>query len=367
MALPEVSTYVVHAGTTNSPLLLPGNIEPITDAVIYARIDGYVQRRLVDIGDRVRAGQLLAVISSPETDQELHAAEEALKQARSDLNRAEADTQAAKANLFIADVTNKRWQDLVLRKVVSQEEADSTDSTFLARKAEVASAEARQHAALDAVGVNQYRVQRLKELVSYERVTAPFPGIITQRNIDLGSLVSAGSSASVPVLYHLAKIDRLRIYVDVPQSDSEYVHLGQHCTVRVRELGERNFQATVTRFANSLDVGSRTMRTEVQLPNPQGDLMPGMYATVRFDFIRNRPQIVIPANTLVPSPSGDQVVVVRHGVAHYQSVRVATDFGADLEVSEGVKVGDVLIANVTDDIREGTKVRVSTPPNPGQK
>ena len=360
-ALPAVSIFVVRAGRASSRLILPGNIEPITDAIIYARIDGYVERRLVDIGDRVQAGQLLALISSPETDQELRAAEKALRESESDAESAQAATGTATANLFIADVTNRRWQHLVVRDVVSQEEADTTESTYLARKADLVAAIARQRAAENAVGVNQHRVQRLKALVSYERVVAPFPGVITQRNIDIGSLISAGSNSSVPLAYHLAKLDRMRIFVDVPQSDSEYVYVGQSCTVQVRELGNRDLTATVTRFAESIDVASRTMRTEVQLPNPTGELLPGMYATVRFDFVRKQPPILIPAETLVASPSGDRVVVVRNGVAHFQSIRVATDYGAQLEVVEGVKVADSLVENVNDDIREGTKVSIVNP------
>jgi RND family efflux transporter MFP subunit len=354
----EVNAFVVRPGKADSPLVLPSNIEPITDAIIYARIDGYVDRRLVDIGDRVQTGQLLAVISSPETDQELHAAEQALEQSKHDLDQANAAIEAAKANLFIADVTNQRWQNLVVRSVVSQEEADTTESSYQARKADLVAAQANQRASLDAVGVNEHRVQRLKQLVSYERVVAPFPGIITQRNIDIGSLVSAGSNANIPVLYHLAKLDRMRIFVDVPQSDSEYVDVGQNCAVQVRELGNREFTATVTRFAQSIDVASRTMRTEVQLPNPTGELLPGMYATVRFDFVRKQAPIIIPADTLVASPKGDQVVVVRHGSAHFQDIRVAADYGSQVELEDGIQEGDTLIENVTDAVQEGTKVKV---------
>ena len=363
-AIPQVNIYVVRAGSAASPLFEPSNIEPITEAVIYARIDGYITQRLVDIGDRVQTGQLLAVISSPETDEELQAAEEALRQSKSDLETSRAAIDTAKADLFIADVTNRRWQDLFARKVVSQQEADTTESAYLARKADLAAAEAKQRAAEAGVGVNEHRVQRLKELISHERVIAPFPGIITQRNIDIGSLASAGSTASVPALYRLAKLDRMRVFVDVPQSDSKYVHVGQSTTVQVRELGTRDFAATVTRLASSIEVASRTMRTEAQIPNPKGELLPGMYAAVRFNFMREQPQILIPADTLVASPAGDQVVVVRDGVAHFQTIRVATDFGAQLEVLEGVKIGDSLVRNVTDDIREGTKVQVVAPSGP---
>ena len=360
-AIPQVNVYVVRPGSAASPLVEPGNIEPITEAVIYARIDGYITERLVDIGDRVQTGQLLAVISSPERDEELRTAEEALQQSKSDVETAKAAIDAAKANLFIADVTNRRWQDLLTRNVVSQQEADTTESAYLARKADLTAAEAKQRTAQAAVGANEHRVQRLKELISYERVVAPFPGIITQRNIDIGSLASAGSSASVPALYHLARLDRMRIFVDVPQSDSNHVRVGQSCTVQVREFGTREFAAAVTRFASSIDVASRTMRTEVQIPNPRGDLLPGTYATVRFNFTRKQPQILIPADTLVASPAGDRVVAVRDKVAHFETIRVATDFGAQLEVLEGVKIGDSLIRNVTDDIREGTKVQMVAP------
>jgi RND family efflux transporter MFP subunit len=360
-AVPEVATYVVRAGNPASPLLLPGNIEPITDAVIYARIDGYVERRLVDIGDRVSAGELLAIISSPETDQELHVAEQALEQSKSNFTAAKADTESAKANLFIAEVTNRRWQDLVLRSVVSQEEADQTQSTYLARKADVFAAVSRQMAAGDAVRASEHRVQRLKQLASYERVVAPFPGVITQRSIDIGSLITAGSNSSVPVLYHLARLNRMRIFVDVPQSDAEYVHIGQDSAVQVRELDNRVFKGEVTRFAGALDLGSRTMRTEVQLPNPKGELLPGMFTWVRFGFIRKEPPIIIPANTLIASPSGDQVAIVRHGIAHFETIQVAQDYGPEVEILGGVSIGDRLVVNVNDQVRNGSPVKVVGP------
>jgi RND family efflux transporter MFP subunit len=357
-AAPEVATYVVRAGDPASPLLLPGNIEPITDAVIYARIDGYVERRLVDIGDRVSTGDLLAVISSPETDQELHVAEQALEQSKSSVAAAKADVESAKANLFIAEVTNHRWQDLVLRSVVSQEEADQTQSTYLARKADLTAAVSKQKAAEDVVSASEHRLKRLKELVSYERVVAPFSGVITERNIDIGSLITAGSNSSVPVLFHLAKLNRIRIYVDVPQSDAQYVHIGQDSTVQVRELNNRVFKGQVTRFANALDLGSRTMRTEVQLSNPKGELLPGMYTWVRFDFVRKKTPIIIPANTLIASPSGDQIAVVRNGIVHFETIQVAQDYGPELEVLGGVSIGDRLVVNVNDQVRNGSRVKV---------
>jgi RND family efflux transporter MFP subunit len=359
-AIPTVATYLVRPGDPRTPLTLPGNVEPITEAVIYARIDGYVERRLVDIGDRVHTGQLLAVVSSPETDQELQASREALAQSRSDYANAKAGTETSKANLFIADVTNKRWQDLVARDVVSQEEADQTQSTYMAREADLRAAGAKQNAAQDAIRVNEARVARLQQLVSYEQVIAPFPGIVTARNVDIGSLVSEGSNSSIPVLYKLAKIDRMRIFVDVPQADSEYIHVGQTCNIDVRELPGRTFTATVTRFAKAIDVGSRTMRTEVQLENPKGELLPGMYAEVRFDLQRTKPPILIPANTLVASPSGDQVVVVQNGVAHFKPVEVTQDYGAEVELGSGVAIGDSLVANVNDSIRDDGKVEVTS-------
>lgn len=357
-SVPDVATYVVRPGSARSPVALPGNIEPITEAVIYARSDGYVEKRLVDIGDRVRAGQLLAVIGSPETDQELQEAKEALAQSRSDYAAANAGTDEAKANLFIANVTNRRWQDLVARNVVSQQEADQALSTYMGRQADMTASQAKERATQDAIRVNEARVQRLRELVSYERVVAPFAGVITARNIDIGSLVSSGSNANIPVLYKLGRIDRMRIFVDVPQADSEYIHVGQTCSIHVRELPDHDFAATVTRFANAIDITSRTMRTEVQIGNPNGELLPGMYAQVKFDLKRTKPPILIPANTLVASPAGDQVVVVKEGVAHFRTINVLRDYGPEIEVGDGVVFGDALVANVNDSIRDNERVKI---------
>lgn len=367
-SIPGVATYVVRPGNPRSLLALPGNIAPITEAVIYARSDGYVNRRLVDIGDRVRAGQLLAVISSPETDQELQMAKEALAQSRSDHAMAKAGTDEAKANLFIANVTNRRWQDLVARNVVSQEEADQTQSTYMAREAGMTASQAKERATQDAIRVNEARVQRLRELVSYQSVVAPFAGVITARNIDIGSLVSAGSNANIPVLYKLGKIDRMRIFVDVPQADSGYIHAGQTCSIHIRELPNRVFSATVTRFANAIDIASRTMRTEVQIDNPNGELLPGMYAQVQLDLVRTNPPILIPSNTLVASPAGDQVVIVKDGVAHFRTIDVIQDYGPEIEVGDGVAFGDSLAANVNDSIRDNGRVKIVShielPPQP---
>ena len=367
-SVPDVATYVVRPGNPTSPLTLPGNIEPITEAVIYARSDGYVKRRLVDIGERVHAGQLLAVISSPETDQELEVTKEALAQSRSDYAVAKAGTDEAKANLFIADVTNKRWQDLVARNVVSQEEADQTQSSYMAREADMTASQAKERATQDAIRVNEARVQRLRELVSYERVVAPFAGVIIARNIDIGSLVSSGSNANIPVLYRLGKIDRMRVFVDVPQADSEYIRVGQTCSIHVRELPNRVFAATVTRFANAIDIASRTMRTEVQIDNPTGQLLPGMYAKVQFDLERTKPPLLIPANTLVASPAGDQVVVVKDGVAHFRRIDVIQDYGPEIEVGDGVAFGESLVAIVNDSIRDNERVKIVShielPPQP---
>jgi RND family efflux transporter MFP subunit len=206
--------------------------------------------------------------------------------------------------------------------------------------------------------MNEARVQRLRELVSYERVVAPFPGIITARNIDIGSLVSAGSSANIPALYKLGKVDRMRIFVDVPQAESGYIHVGQMCSIQIRELPGRVFTATVTRFSDAIDLASRTMRTEVQIDNPKGELLPGMYAQVHFILQRTYPPILVPANTVVPSPQGDQVVVIDNGVVHFKTVDVAQDYGPEVEIRGGIVVGDSLVANVNDTIREGGKVQI---------
>jgi RND family efflux transporter MFP subunit len=356
--LPVVSVVAVKQAPAEVDLQLPANVQPLTEAVVFARADGYVSRRLADIGDRVTSGQLLAEIESPELDQQIGEARATLKRAQSSLRQSEAALAQSRANLGLAEVTARRWQTLVSRGVLSKQDGDEKQSALDARKADVGAAEAAVQAARDNIAANEAAVQRLSELQSFRQVRAPFAGVVTSRNIDVGSLVSAGSNTSVRELFRMAQIQTLRVFVNVPQSEMAGIRPGVACSLEAEELRGRKFEGRVTRTANSLDSSSRTLLTEVQVPNPNGELLPGMYATAHFKIRRSDPPLLIPSAAFRNTDEGPIVGVLREGaVVHLQPVQLGRDFGAQIEVTTGLKGGQKVITTLTDEVREGTKVK----------
>jgi multidrug efflux pump subunit AcrA (membrane-fusion protein) len=230
-ALPSVTVAPAKEAPAEAELELPGNIQAVTETALFARADGYVKRRLADIGDRVKSGQLLAEIESPELEQQIREAQAALQRARSSARQTEASLSQAKANLGLAEVTAQRWLRLVGKGVLSRQDGDEKRAALEARQADVAAAEAAVQAARENVSANEATVQRLLELQSFRQVRAPFAGVITTRNIDVGSLVSAGSSSSLRELFRLSQIDALRAFVNVPQSEVPGIKLGMPCSV----------------------------------------------------------------------------------------------------------------------------------------
>jgi RND family efflux transporter MFP subunit len=356
--LPVVTVVPVKEAPAEAELELPGNIQAITEAAVFARADGYIRRRLVDIGDRVKTGQILAEIESPELDQQIREAQATLQRARSNLHQADASLGQVKANLGLAEVTARRWQTLVGKGVLSKQDGDEKQAALDARKADVAAAEAAIEAARDSVAANEATVQRLLELQSFRQVRAPFAGVITARNIDVGSLVSAGSSASLRELFRLAQIHTLRVFVNVPQSEVAGIKPGVFCSMEVEEHRGKKFEGRVTRTANSLDASSRTLLTEVQVANPSDALLPGMYATVHFQIGRANPPLLIPSAAFRNTDKGPMVAVLREGASvHLQPVKLGRDYGAQIEVVDGLLAGQKVITNLTDEVREGIKVK----------
>lgn len=356
--LPMVSIVVVKQAPAEVDLELPGNVQALTEAVVFARADGYVKRRLADIGDRVKSGQLLAEVESPELDQQIREAQATLRRAQSSLRQAEAALAQSQANLGLAEATARRWQTLVSKGVLSRQDGDEKQSALDARKADVGAAEAAVQAARDNIAANEAAVQRLSELQSFRQVRALFAGVVTARNIDVGSLVSAGSNTSVRELFRLAQIQTLRVFVNVPQSEMTAIRPGIPCTLEVGELKGRQFEGNVTRTANSLDASSRTLLTEVQVPNPSGELLPGVYATVRFKIRRSDPPLLIPSTAFRNTDKGPIVGVLREdGAVHLQPVQLGRDFGAQIEVAAGLQAGQKVITTLTDEVREGIKVK----------
>jgi RND family efflux transporter MFP subunit len=356
---PVVSIVHGEAGSPTSELALPGNIEPLYSAFVYARTQGYMERRLVDIGAKVRKGQLLAVISSPEVDQQFLAARATLAQSIASLQQTKASLQQAKANEELALLTKSRDLPLGQQHAISQQIVDDAVQNYDARAADVAAAEANITAAEATVMANRANVGRLTQLQSFERVLAPFDGVITERNVEQGDLVTSGTAGGDKPLFAIAQSGTLRIQVDVPQSEAINIADGQKASITVQERPGRTYIGTVVRDANALDSAARTMLTEVQLDNKDGSLLPGMYAEVAFTLPRKQSAIIIPASALVMNHNGEYVVTVQSGhTIHFSHVVIGTDFGTEVEVLSGVRASDVLVNDPGDLLYEGQKVEV---------
>lgn len=352
---------VIHAqkGEPTSQLVLPGNVEPLYTANLFARVDGYVERRNVDIGTKVRAGQVLAVISSPEIDQQLSQAKATLAQSQAALLQSRAALEQAKANAELARITKERDLPLGEQHAISQQIVDSAVQTHNARVADVAAANANIAAAEAAVVANQANVARLQQMQGFEHIVAPFDGVITQRNIERGDLVSATAPTGGKPLFSIAQSDTLRVYVDVPQSEAVNIRDGQNAVIQVSERLGRNYSGTVTRNASALNDAARTMRTEVQVANGDASLLPGMYAQVHFTLSQQHASLVIPTSSLVVDGTGMHVVTVnaQHNL-HFVPVTIGKDMGKEIEVLAGLNGNEALVASPSDVLSEGQHVEV---------
>ena len=327
---------------------LPGTTEPLLTTGIYARTDGYLKTRYVDIGDHVKAGQLLADITAPEVDKQLSQTLGTLAQGKANVVRLQAD-------LALAETTLRRFTTIGVGAVTQQEIDERAATQKTAQKA-VDAAEAT-------VRANQADVDRLRELQGFQRVYAPFDGVITARNVDPGSLISAGSTSVTTQLFSLAQVDTLRIFVYVPQTYAFDVHVGQSADITLREQPGRVFKGTVTRTAGAIDPASRTLLTEVQVPNRDGALLSGSYVTVHFKIQRSEPPLLIPGPALLAGSQGTRVAVVgSDDTLHYRPVTVGRDYGDRVEILSGLEESDVIVTGVPGGIADGAKVR----PRPGQ-
>jgi RND family efflux transporter MFP subunit len=353
-SLPVVNVTPVTRSPSTDSLVLPGNIQAVTEAPVLARASGYVKKRIADIGDRVSAGQVLAEIEAPELDQQILQAKAAVQQADAAVQQAEASLQQARSNENLAHVTFDRFNKLADKGVISKQDNDTYRLQWAAQQSNVQALEKAVNAAKSNSSALEANVARLTDLLAYLTVRAPFAGVITLRNVDTGVLVTEGST----LLYRIAQTDRLRTYLNLPQSEADSVHVGQKATLIVPDLSGRKFTGTVTRTSNSLDPSTRTLLTEVQVENSGGLLMPGMYTQVDLAVPRKDPPLVIPGDTLVVRSNGPQVAVVGgDGTVHFQLIQLGRDFGDRLEVLSGVHEGDQLVVNPSDSIREGAKVK----------
>jgi len=356
---PVVEVATVRAAALRADLDLPGDMQALVDSPVFARVDGYLRTRLVDYGDHLKAGQLMAEIETPELDQQINQARATLAQSEAALKEFQADLDLSKANRNMADLTVKRWRRLANGGVVARQEADQKEADFAVGEAQVARAQASIATGQETVRANQANVHRLEEMKVFARITAPFTGVVTARNVDIGTLVNSGNGGAARELFHMAQIQVMRIFVNVPQTYVGSIHPGQTAELRVQELPGQVFSAKVTRIANALDPGSRAMLTVLEVPNPRGILMPGMYAQVRFSTGRAEPAVIIPGDALTTGRQGPRVAVVGadHRI-HFRQIHIGQDLGSELEVVSGLSPGEVVVANPSDSVRENALVDV---------
>ena len=334
MAIPTVA--VVHAKRSEpaQEIVLPANVQAFMDAPIYARTNGYLRKWYVDIGAHVKAGQLLAEIETPEVDQQL-------RQARADLATAE-------ANVHLAQITAERYGGLLKTDSVSKQDADNAESDFAAKKAVVQSSEAN--------------VKRLEDLQSFEKVYAPFAGVVTARNTDVGALIDPGSSGGTRTeLFHISQPGKLRVYVSVPEAYSQAAKPGLTADLTLAEFPGRRFQGTLVRTANSIDAASRTLLVEISVNNPRGELLTGSYAEVHLKLPTPQSSLILPVNALMFRSEGLRVVVVNNGQTELRPITIGHDYGSEVEVIAGLSGNEAVVVNPPDSIEAGQQVRIAGP------
>jgi RND family efflux transporter MFP subunit len=325
------SVIVTHptAASSAQKIELPGTTEAFTEAPIYARTSGYLQLWFFDIGAHVKRGQLLAEIETPELDQQLQ--------------QAESELQTAKANLDLAQITADRWVYLLKTNVVSKQETDQAVSDFNAKRATAKSAEAN--------------VRRLQKLQEFEHVYAPFDGIITARNTDIGALIQNGDNTGPKELFHLAAIDQLRVYISVPEVYATAVKSGETVTLTLDAFPGETFTGTVVRNSNAIDLSSRTLKLEVDVDNPTGRLLPGAYAFVHLK-VGTAGSVTIPTNTLLFRAEGLRVAIVRDGRVRLVPITIGHDFGSTVEAVSGLSADDSVIVDPSDSVTDDTRVEI---------
>jgi RND family efflux transporter MFP subunit len=336
-SIPEVS--VTHATSTGASgdLALPGNTQPYVDTPIYSRTNGYLQKWFFDIGARVKKGQLMATIETPELDQQLQVAQ--------------ADLKASQANLDLANITSNRYQNLLKSNSVSKQETDQAMGDAAAKQA--------------AVEASMAAVRRLEQLQSFEKIYAPFDGVVTRRETDIGDLITAGTgggggggNGGGKELFRLASIGELRVFVAVPEAYSNVVRNGGTATLTLDEFPGQVFTGVIARNANAIDSATRTLNVEVDVANPTGKLLPGAYAIVHFKVPAAASNLTIPSNTLLFRAQGMQVGVVTNGRVRLVPVKISQDHGAFVEISSGLSPQDAIVLDPSDSLQSGAQVRV---------
>jgi RND family efflux transporter MFP subunit len=341
--VPKLRVATIKPSDPIAVVTLPATTAAFAQANIFARASGYIDKRNVDIGDTVKAGELLAHITAPEIEHQI-------AQAQASVGQSQAALQQAQANAELADVTWGRDKPLVAEGWVTKQQGTIDEQTLQAQQAAVGVAQSN-------LAAQQAQLKVLQQQQDYQSVVAPFDGVITQRNIDVGSLVQADSTSGT-FMYTIMQSSVIRTQVHVPQDEAFGLEPGVAAKIRVPEIPGREFPGKVTRVADALEPNTRTLLAEIDVPNPDGALSPGIYCTVELDIPRKVPSLNIPADAVVFNADGLRVAVLDNGVAHFHKITVTRDLGTAVEVSDGVKEGDRVILNPPVDLAEGSKVEV---------
>jgi RND family efflux transporter MFP subunit len=342
--VPNVRVAQIRPSDGIMTVSLPATTTAFEAANIFARTSGYIEKRYVDIGDQVKAGTLLAEITAPELDHQISQAQATLAQYQATLHQTEASHELAR-------VTNARDSSLVTKGWLTQQQGDNDRLTLAAQEAAVGVAQSN-------ITAQEAQLKVLGQEKAYQRVIAPFDGVVTQRFIDNGSLVQSGST----MMYTMMHSDVIRIQLYVPQDEAIGIEPGVKAEVHVPEIPDRVFPGTVTRYARALQPGSRTLLTEIDVPNPDGALSPGIYCIVDLKIPRKTPSFVVPADAVVFDQNGLHVALVRDGIVHMQKISIARDFGKEVLIEQGLNRGDTVILNPMVDLAEGRKVTTQTQP-----
>jgi RND family efflux transporter MFP subunit len=340
LSVPTVAVAHPTVEPTSDDLVLPGTLQAYVESAIYARTNGYLKKWYRDIGAHVRQGELLAEIDAPELDQEL--------------SQAKAARDQAAANVALAKSSAERWVALRKDDAVSQQEVDEKQSAYSQLQASLAAADAN--------------VRRLEQLEQFKRIEAPFDGVITRRNVDAGTLINAGNGGTQQQLFHLAQMDPIRVYVSVPEANASAIHAGLKAYLELSQFAGEKFEGQVTRSAESIDPSTRTLLTEVDVPNRNGRLLPGGYAHVHLQVTASQARLQVPVNAVLFRAEGLRAVVVdANNRVHLKPLTIGRDYGTSLEVLDGLSPDDLIVLNPADSLDEGQQVRIESGPQPSSK
>jgi RND family efflux transporter MFP subunit len=352
-----VNVASARLASPKSTLDLPGDMQALIESPIFARTDGYLSKRNSEIGDLVKAGQVMAEIETPELDQQLQQAKATLSNSQSTLKELEANITLAQANVNMARTTFDRWKILQAKGAIARQDFDEKDADFQVKQATLDASKAKLVSARDVVSAYEANVRRLEQTKQFAHVTAPFDGIVTYRVMDVGTLVNAGNGGTNHEIFRVADINTMRIFVNVPQTWVGAIHDGQTAELRVQELPGKVFSAVVAHSTHEVDTASRSMLVILRTPNPAHLLLPGMYAQVRFATSRPVSTLLIPGDALLNGKQGTRVATAGpDGKVHFKQVHVGNDFGNEIEILDGLSPDDLVIMNPTDSVREGVDV-----------